>query len=78
MDRIMEEKQRFMKRWNERADYSGMLRVIYEDDHSHGEDGHHEEVCYPEKGGPGDSDDQDESPDGENIELPPKNTPLSL
>jgi len=37
MERILEEKQRLMSRWNQRADYSGMLRVIYEDDHSHGD-----------------------------------------
>ena len=39
MSRVMEEKQRFMKKWNDRCDYSGMLRVIYEDDHSHDEGG---------------------------------------
>lgn len=39
MNKVIEEKKRFMKKWNERCDYSGMLRVIYEDDHSHGECG---------------------------------------
>jgi hypothetical protein len=42
MSRVMEEKQKFMKKWNDRCDYSGMLRVIYEDDHSHGSE-HDEE-----------------------------------
>ena len=48
MEKVLEEKKRLMSRWNMRADYSGMMRVIYEDDHSHGHghggapDDHHE------------------------------------
>ena len=37
MTKIIEEKKRLIGKWHERADYSGILRVIYEDDHSHGE-----------------------------------------
>lgn len=32
-----------MSKWNARCDYSGMLRVIYEDDHSHGDEDHGDE-----------------------------------
>ena len=51
MNKVMEEKQRFMKKWNDRCDYSGMLRVIYEDDHSHGDEDHDEDGDNDEEEG---------------------------
>ena len=54
MNKVIEEKKRFMKKWNERCDYSGMLRVIYENDHSHDEGGHGEDNSGAEVGSIGD------------------------
>lgn len=63
MNKVIEEKKRFMKKWNERCDYSGMLRVIYENDHSHDDGGHGdgEDHSDEEVGSMG---------DGEGLEVP--------
>ena len=38
MNKVIEEKNRLVEKWNDRCDYSGMLRVIYEGDHGHGDE----------------------------------------